>query len=62
MHHPFPRGFGNKRLEGILTWLDDERVDINLMSNVDEGNPHMVLDYLLESNRLHSLRNELLKL
>ena len=51
----FPRVFGNKRLEGILTRLDDERIDINLMTSLDEGNPIIVLQYLLECNRVHSL-------
>ncbi|RNA34288.1 sacsin [Brachionus plicatilis] len=51
----FPRVFGNKRLEGILTRLDDERIDLNLMSSLDEGNPLIVLEYLLQCNRVHSL-------
>jgi hypothetical protein len=51
----FPRVFGNKRLEGILARLDDDRIDINLMNNIDEGNPQIIIDYLLEANRVHSL-------
>ncbi|CAF0746878.1 unnamed protein product [Brachionus calyciflorus] len=54
-HRLFPKGFGNKRLEGVLTRLDDDRIDINLMSSLDEGNPQIVLEYLLECNRVHSL-------
>lgn len=51
----FPRVFGNKRLEGILARLDDEKIDINFINLMDEGNPQIVLDYLLEANRIHSL-------
>jgi hypothetical protein len=51
----FPRVFGNKRLEGILSRLDDDRIDINYINNIDEGNPQIILDYLLEANRIHSL-------
>lgn len=51
----FPRVFGNKRLEGILARLDDDKIDINLINNMDEGNPQIILDYLLEANRIHSL-------
>lgn len=51
----FPRVFGNKRLEGILARLDDDKIDINLVNNIDEGNPQIILDYLLEANRIHSL-------
>jgi hypothetical protein len=51
----FPRVFGNKRLEGILARLDDEKIDLNLLNSIDEGNPQICLDYLLEANRIHSL-------
>ena len=51
----FPRVFGNKRLEGILARLDDEKIDLNLLNNIDEGNPQILLEYLLEANRIHSL-------
>jgi len=51
----FPRVFGNKRLEGILARLDDEKIDVNLVNNIDEGNPQILLEYLLEANRIHSL-------
>lgn len=51
----FPRVFGNKRLEGILARLDDDKIDINLLNNIDEGNPQILLEYLLEANRIHSL-------
>ena len=48
----FPRVFGNKRLEGILARLDDEKIDLNLLNNIDEGNPQILLEYLLEANRI----------
>ncbi len=51
----FPRVFGNKRLEGILARLDDDKIDLNLVNNIDEGNPQILLEYLLEANRIHSL-------
>lgn len=51
----FPRDFGNKRLEGILARLDDDKIDIIYINNMDEGNPQIILDYLLEANRIHSL-------
>ena len=51
----FPRVFGNKRLEGILARLDDDKIDMNLVNNLDEGNPQIILDYLIEANRIHSL-------
>jgi hypothetical protein len=51
----FPRVFGNKRLEGILARLDDDKIDYNFINNMDEGNPQIVLDFLLEANRIHSL-------
>lgn len=51
----FPRVFGNKQLEGILARLDDEKIDLNVLNNIDEGNPQSILDYLLEANRVHSL-------
>lgn len=51
----FPRVFGNKRLEGILARLDDDKIDALLVANMDEGNPQIILDYLLEANRCHSL-------
>ena len=50
----FPRVFGNKRLEGILARLDDERINVQLINNMDEGNPQIIIDYLLEANRIHS--------
>jgi hypothetical protein len=50
----FPRVFGNKRLENILSRLDDERIDIKYINLMDEGNPQIILEYLLEANRLHS--------
>jgi hypothetical protein len=51
----FPRVFGNKRLEGILARLDDDKIDPNLVNSIDEGNPQIIIDYLLEANRIHSL-------
>jgi hypothetical protein len=51
----FPRVFGNKRLEGILARLDDDKINANLIANMDEGNPLIVLDYLFEANLCHSL-------
>lgn len=51
----FPRVFGNKRLEGILARLDDDKIDLNLLNNIDEGNPQIILEYLFEANRVHSL-------
>lgn len=51
----FPRVFGNKRLEGILARLDDDKIDANLVINIDEGNPQLILDYLIEANKCHSL-------
>ena len=51
----FPRVFGNKRLEGILARLDDDKIDYNFINNMDEGNPQIVLDFLLDANRIHSL-------
>jgi hypothetical protein len=52
----FPRVFGNKRLEGILARLDDDKIDYNhFINNMDEGNPQIVLEFLLEANRIHSL-------
>jgi len=51
----FPRVFGNKRLEGILARLDDDKIDANLVNSIDEGNPQIIIDYLLEANRIHSL-------
>ncbi len=50
----FPRVFGNKRLENILSRLDDERIDIKYINLMDEGNPLIILEYLLEANRLHA--------
>ena len=56
MARVFPRFvFGNKRLEGILARLDDDKIDAQLVHNLDEGQPQMLLDYLLEANRVHSL-------
>lgn len=51
----FPRVFGNKRLEGILARLDDDKINANLVANMDEGNPQIILDYLIEANTYHSL-------
>lgn len=51
----FPRVFGNKRLEGILARLDDDKIDAALVMNIDEGNPQIILDYLIEANKCHSL-------
>jgi hypothetical protein len=50
----FPRVFGNKRLEGILALLDDERINLQFINNMDEGNQKIILDYILEANRIHS--------
>lgn len=54
MSRIFPRVFGNKRLEGILSRLDDDRIDMRFINQMEEGNPQIVLEYLLEANRVHA--------
>jgi hypothetical protein len=47
----FPKTFGNKRLESILARLDVPHINPHLVETMDESNPNIVLEFLLESNK-----------
>ncbi len=55
----FPKIFGNKKLESILGRLDDPHINPQLVENMDETNPNIVLEFLLESNKHTQLTNNL---
>jgi len=45
------KSFGNKKLESILARLNDRNINSQLIENLDESNPNIVLEYLLEANK-----------
>jgi len=55
----FPKIFGNKKLESILARLDDPHINPQLVENMDELNPNIVLEFLLESNKYTQITNNL---
>ncbi|UJR23291.1 hypothetical protein I4U23_026307 [Adineta vaga] len=55
----FPKIFGNKKLESILARLDDPHINPQLVENMDELNPNIVLEFLLESNKHTQITNNL---
>ncbi|CAF1133714.1 unnamed protein product, partial [Didymodactylos carnosus] len=55
----FPKLFGNKKLESILARLDDPHINPQLVENMDETNPNIVLEFLLESNKYTQITNNL---
>lgn len=55
----FPRIFGNKKLESILARLDDPHINPQLVETMDESNPNIVLEFLLESNKHTQITNNL---
>jgi hypothetical protein len=55
----FPKRFGNKKLESILARLDDPHINPQLVENMDELNPNIVLEFLLESNKHTQITNNL---
>ena len=50
----FSKLFGNKKLESILARLDDPHINPQLVENMDESNPNIVLEFLLEIEQTHS--------
>ena len=50
-HHSSIKAFTNKKLESILARLNDRNINSQLIENLDESNPNMVLEYLLEANK-----------
>ena len=60
--HPtrlFPKIFVNKKLQSILARLDDPHINPQLVENMDESNPNIVLEFLLESNKHTQITNNL---
>jgi hypothetical protein len=55
----FPKIFGNKKLESILARLDDPHINPQLVETMDESNPNIVLEFLLESNKYTQITNNL---
>ncbi|CAM2704787.1 unnamed protein product [Rotaria socialis] len=55
----FPKIFGNKKLESILARLDDPHINPQLVENMDELNPNIVLEFLLELNKHTQITNNL---
>ncbi|CAF4661183.1 unnamed protein product, partial [Rotaria sp. Silwood1] len=55
----FPKIFGNKKLESILARLDDPHINPQLVENMDESNPNIVLEFLLELNKHVQITNNL---
>jgi hypothetical protein len=55
----FPKIFGNKKLESILARLDDPHINPQLFETMDESNPNIVLEFLLESNKHTQITNNL---
>ncbi|CAF0732765.1 unnamed protein product [Adineta steineri] len=55
----FPKIFGNKKLESILARLDDPHINPQLVETMDESNPNIVLEFLLESNKHTQITNNL---
>ncbi|CAF4664062.1 unnamed protein product, partial [Rotaria sp. Silwood2] len=55
----FPKIFGNKKLESILGRLDDPHINPQLVETMDESNPNIVLEFLLESNKHTQITNNL---
>jgi len=55
----FPKIFGNKKLESILARLDDPHINPQLVENMDESNPNIVLEFLLESNKYTQITTNL---
>jgi len=55
----FPKLFGNKNLESILARLDDPHINLQLVEHMDESNPNIVLEYLLESNKYTQITTNL---
>ena len=55
----FPKNFGNKKLESILARLDDPHINPQLVETMDESNPNIVLEFLLESNKYTEITNNL---
>jgi hypothetical protein len=55
----FPKSFGNKNLESILARLDVPNINPKLVENMDESNPNIVLEFLLESNKYTQITNNL---
>ena len=55
----FSKLFGNKKLESILARLDDPHINPQLVENMDESNPNIVLEFLLESNKYTQITNNL---
>ena len=55
----FSKLFGNKKLESILARLDDPHINPQLVENMDESNPNIVLEFLLESNKHTQITNNL---
>jgi hypothetical protein len=55
----FPKNFGNKKLESILARLDDPHINPQLFETMDESNPNIVLEFLLESNKYTQITNNL---
>ena len=55
----FPKNFGNKKLESILARLDDPHINPQLVETMDESNPNIVLEFLLESNKYTEITTNL---
>jgi hypothetical protein len=55
----FPKIFGNKKLESILARLDDPHINPQLVETMDESNPNIVLEFLLESNKYTQITTNL---
>ena len=55
----FSKVFGNKKLESILARLDDPHINPQLFETMDESNPNIVLEFLLESNKHTQITNNL---
>ena len=55
----FPKIFGNKKLESILGRLDEPHINPQLVETMDESNPNIVLEFLLESNKYTQITTNL---